>query len=687
MPGINIPGVSNKYNTTETVEKLMQIERVPLTREQKTLDTYKSQQDAWRDINRKMTSLRDSAKSLYSFENPFNNKLTTSSDEFAITASASRNASYDTFKVDVIQTASTDRFLTSELDKDTKVPAGTYTYRVNDKTVSLRWKGGSLTDFSEALNRRGNDLIKSRVIGASKGKKTLSIESLKTGEENRLSFEDDAKTFAETSGMIIKVKPKTTEFATSKKELQVPAKSLENITEQKGLPSVSNREISISNEKINVPPRSGFSVKIPEDALKNKENHIQFTITRKQVEDITEELNKIPEKPELPDAGNASFKDITIYNSPFSLNIQDEQLVPKEKIDSVQTNDILYIIMKDGSEKLIETPDILTKENTTIDLKLQDFSSISAITIQNRNTGYHFEISKMKSFNPKENLGFTPQHPISTAQDAIIKYEGITIKRPSNEIDDVIPEVTLNIHEKTEKTATLSVKPDVESAKDALITFVGNYNQAVTQINILSQTKPEIVEEITYLSEEEKESEMKKLGMFTSDSSLTSLKSSLQNTVLSKYNFSDSAQITMLSQIGIATNASNYSGYTPGKLRGYLEIDEKKLDETLEKHLDDIKNLFGYDSDGDLIIDSGIASKLDKQLTAYVQSGGIFSMKISSLDSKIKSSEQKISRLEIQLSEKEQDLKSKYGQMEGALNSLENQQNTINNFTNQQNKR
>ena len=687
MPGINIPGVSNKYNTTETVEKLMQIERVPLTREQKTLDTYKSQQDAWRDINRKMTSLRDSAKSLYSFENPFNNKLTTSSDEFAITASASRNASYDTFKVDVIQTASTDRFLTSELDKDTKVPAGTYTYRVNDKTVSLRWKGGSLTDFSEALNRRGNDLIKSRVIGASKGKKTLSIESLKTGEENRLSFEDDAKTFAETSGMIIKVKPKTTEFATSKKELQVPAKSLENITEQKGLPSVSNREISISNEKINIPPRSGFSVKIPEDALKNKENHIQFTITRKQVEDITEELNKIPEKPELPDAGNASFKDVTIYNSPFSLNIQDEQLVPKEKIDSVQTNDILYIIMKDGSEKLIETPDILTKENTTIDLKLQDFSSISAITIRNRNTGYHFEISKMKSFNLKENLGFTPQHPISTAQDAIIKYEGITIKRPSNEIDDVIPEVTLNIHEKTEKTATLSVKPDVESAKDALITFVGNYNQAITQINILSQTKPEIVEEITYLSEEEKESEMKKLGMFTSDSSLTSLKSSLQNTVLSKYNFSDSAQITMLSQIGIATNASNYSGYTPGKLRGYLEIDEKKLDETLEKHLDDIKNLFGYDSDGDLIIDSGIASKLDKQLTAYVQSGGIFSMKISSLDSKIKSSEQKISRLEIQLSEKEQDLKSKYGQMEGALNSLENQQNTINNFTNQQNKR
>ena len=79
MAGINIPGVTDQYNTTETVEKLMQIERIPLNREQKTLEAYKNQQDAWRSVNRKVTSLRDSVKSLYSFENPFNNKITSSS--------------------------------------------------------------------------------------------------------------------------------------------------------------------------------------------------------------------------------------------------------------------------------------------------------------------------------------------------------------------------------------------------------------------------------------------------------------------------------------------------------------------------------------------------------------------------------------------------------------------------------
>ena len=73
MAGLNIPGVTDKYNTSATVEKLMQIERIPLTREQNQLDEYKAQKDAWREINTSLTSLRDTTKSLYSFENPFNN--------------------------------------------------------------------------------------------------------------------------------------------------------------------------------------------------------------------------------------------------------------------------------------------------------------------------------------------------------------------------------------------------------------------------------------------------------------------------------------------------------------------------------------------------------------------------------------------------------------------------------------
>lgn len=679
MAGINIPGVTNQYNTNETVEKLMQIERIPLTREQKTLDSYKAQQDAWRSVNRKMTELRDSVKTLYSFDNPFNNKITSSTEEYAITADATRKASYESFKVDVIQPATADRFLTSELDSDTKVPAGTYTYKINDKSITMRWKGGSLQDFSNALNRRGGELLKTRVIGASKGKKTLSIESQKTGSENILTFEDDAKTFAESSGMIIRVKPKTIEFGTNRNDYR----NIQPETpEQERLPQISAANLKISGENVVVPPRGGYALSIPETVLGTPGTHIQFAIKKQDATDITVALNKQESKPVFPDSGTATFKDVTIRNAPIDASLPPEPEKKIKPLDPISTSDVLFVKMKDGSEKHISTPGLLSGEETKIDISLDDYKNIDSLVIKNRNTGISLSVTSVSALNPSENRGFVPQHAISSADDAIIKYEGITIRRPTNTIDDVVPEVTLNVFDKTEKTATIAVKPDVESAKEALITFVGKYNQSLAEINILSQNKPEIVEELDYLSSDEKKEKQEKLGMFSTDSSLTSLKSALQTAASANYKFDEDAKITMLSQIGIATNATNYSGYTPSKLRGYLEIDEKKLDSELEKHLDDVRNMFGYDSDGDLIIDSGIGYKLDKQLTAYVQSGGVFAMKTSSLDARIKSSEQKIARLETQMDDKEAELRTKYGQMEGALNSLESQQNTIKNFSN-----
>ena len=172
--------------------------------------------------------------------------------------------------------------------------------------------------------------------------------------------------------------------------------------------------------------------------------------------------------------------------------------------------------------------------------------------------------------------------------------------------------------------------------------------------------------------------------MFSTDYSLTSIKSNLQSIVSAGYKFSDDAEVNMLSQIGIGTNQSGFSGsYSQSKLRGYLEIDEKKLDSALENHLDDIKSIFGFDSDGDMIVDSGVAYKLDKQISAYTTTGGIFAMKTLTLDSKIKTSEQRITKLESQMDDKEASLKKKYSQMESSLNSLESQQSTISNFTKQ----
>ena len=684
MAGINIPGVSDKYKTNDLVEALMKAERVPLTREQESLDKYKDQQSAWRDVNQKLSSLRDSVKSLYSFDNPFNNKLSTSSEESAITATADRSAEYGSFKVDVIKPASADRFLSEELSKDFTVPQGTYTFQVADKTVSFAWKGGKVSDFVTALNRRGTNIIKADVIGMNKGSKSLLIESLKTGIDNRLEFKDDALTFAKQVHLISPSKPVTDKFGTQNSEIEEPAAAPVPVPEQAGMPDFSSKGVSANDSGITVPPRGGFTIKLPPQYQGSGDSRIEFTYTASKVPDVTVELNELLKRPDLPDA-SVEFSGVTVQND------QSETALPfpdfTEPLEPIEGDrSLVFARTADGTEQLIPEAQIEHNEETgkyKVTVDTGSYAGIDSLVIRNRNTGEQLSLSPMEAYSKKDSLGFAPDHAVSVADDAEIKYEGITIRRPSNTIDDVVPNVTLNVKDKTKETATITVSPDTQSAKDALITFIGKYNQAVAEINILSQDKPEIISELDYLTDDEQDAKQKRLGMFLSDFSLTNVKSQMQRIIAASYRPIDGAEITMLNQIGIATQASGGGGgYTPSRLRGYLEVDEKKLDSNLENNLDAIKDLFGYDSDGDLIIDSGIGYALDKQITAYVQTGGVIASKTRALDTQIKASESKIARLQTQLDNKEAELKMKYGQMESTLNSLESQKNSISNFSN-----
>ena len=164
MADINIPGISDKYKTNDLVNSLVEVEKIPLKREQDKLEAYKTEQSNWRRLNQYMSSLRESARSLYSYDNPFNERTASSSEERAITASPTRDANLESFRIDVIQTAASDRFLSKKIDKNQIIPEGTYKFTVGEKTITYRWKGGKISDFSTGLNKRGNGVIKSSFI-------------------------------------------------------------------------------------------------------------------------------------------------------------------------------------------------------------------------------------------------------------------------------------------------------------------------------------------------------------------------------------------------------------------------------------------------------------------------------------------------------------------------------------------
>ena len=681
---ISIPGVSNSYKTDELVEALMNAERIPLNREKENLETYKTQQTAWRVVNNKMSSLRESVRGLYSFDNPFNNKLADSSQEYAITASANRDAEDGSFQVEVISPATTDKFLSSNLDKNFQVPSGRYTFQVNDKSVDFKWKGGKLNEFVTALNKRNAGIIKATVIGVSSSEQALVIESLKTGEENRLEFKNAALDLATKIGMVHKTASEATSLPSNLSTLKSP--DTVDATPQRGMPAISKSNVKQTSAGFTIPPRGGIEIPITEEIRNDPNQVIQFTLSSSEVEDITEKLNADYSEPDQMISGGVTFKGITVTNNPIPTALDKIPDIEKIILVPIQDGNSVFVRNSDGSETPVDLSKFRTNDQgqKEISIPMKEYPDGQSIVIRNSSTGRELAVSNPTSSDESKNRGFIPDHPVSIAQDAILKYEGITVTRPSNDIDDLIPSVTLHLKDKTEKNATITIKTDTETAKDALITFVGKYNQVITEINVLSQNKPEIVAELDYLSEDEQDEFMEKLGMFMGDSTLTTSKQNIQRIISNNYPSQDEDAVTMLSQIGISTNSATGSrgGYNPSQMRGYLEVDEKKLDESLEADIVSIKNLFGYDEDGDLIIDSGIAYLLDKQLNEYTRAGGILATKTSALDTKIKASNQNISKLESKLDQKEAELKYKYGVMEGTLNRLEGQSNSLKNFSN-----
>ncbi len=648
MSDISIPGVTaSKYKTDQLIEGLMKVERIPRNREEEQLKTYKAQQSAWRDLNRLSTTLRDTAKNLFSFNNPFTEKNGESTNDRAVSVSATREAREQSFKLKINQVAAADSFLSSEIPRDGKVPPGSYSFAVGDKTLQFQWKGGTYQDFSDALNRRGTEMLRSSLIQVTPNTRALLIESLKTGEKHRLSFEDDAKTFALDVGLI------------KKDEANAIETSLSDVY----APPVSNSLVEFS------------STARAKDGLV-----LEYRISWETTEAGETEVSPGDSGPVIGTPPVLEWKGITIQNTPSETALT--QTAPPQP--KVPVTDPSVVSLRSSRGQAMPLPPPPEGElSSDVSINLSEFGDVNALVIHNRNTERSYKIENIIIKDPKASNGYVPVNPVSVAQDARFTYEGIQIVRSTNSIDDLIPGVTLTLQEPTENQETITIKPDTEVAKEAIISLVGGYNRLMAEINILTQLKPEIISEIQYFTEEERKSSEEKLGMMQGDTTLNGIKSSLQRITSGSYPAIEGSALRLLSDLGISTKSNAGGGVDSARLRGYLEIDEKKLDEALKNRMPEIKSLFGLDTDGDLIIDAGVAFSIDSQLTPYVQTGGIFSTRTNGLASRITNSEKKITQLDKQLEDKEDELRNKYGKMEGTLNNLQNQSNSISNFNKQ----
>ena len=674
MSDLSIPGVgSSKYQTDKLIEGLMKLERVPRDKAAERLKEYEKQKSVWLDLNRRFTSLRDDAKSLYSFKNPFTSRVAKSSDEAVLTASATREALEQTRSVLVKRAAAADRFLSSDLPKDYKVPAGTYAFSVGDKSLELRYAGGSLQDFAEALTRKGRDVLKASVVAVTPKTQALVFESLRTGAENRLSFAGEAEKLALETGVIERARSGAFDLDPGKPaawERPLDARLVAARTEPEG------PILAVS---------TGGEAKLPFPAAAKTQGLVLELSYRLVPLEAGAEPPSPPPGPSLPPVGQASYEELTIQGAPSASPLPPWS--PPPVPPRVEDRGMAFLLGPGGSSKPL--PALEDSAGTAV-LKVELGSLLpeaSALAFRSRDTTRRLEVVGAKVYDPAESGGYKPKRPVSTAQDAIVAVDGIEVTRTKNDIDDLVPGVTLNLKAAGEKPVRLDVAPDREAAKEAVIAFVGNYNRLMADINILSRPDERLISEISYFTEEEKKTAKDRLGLFQGDSTLGLLRTSLQRTMMEPYETAAGAELALLSQVGVATDArrpGGGAGFDAARMRGYLEIEEDLLDKALAERFDAVKQLFGNDTDGDLIADSGAAFRLDNLLKPYVETGGILSLKTGTLDRQIASEKKSIESLDKQLVAKEDELKRKYGMMEGSLNRMESSSSAIDNFTQQQ---
>jgi flagellar hook-associated protein 2 len=753
LADIYVPGVRSRFDTEKIIEGLMQVERIPRNRVEENVTALESQKTYWQDLGRRMSAMRESARNLYSFQNPFNERLAVSDNPSVLTASANREASETEHFFTVKQTAEADRFMSLPLDSAYKVPAGEYRFTAGESEVAFTFRGGSVVEFTDMLNRRGSGKVQGRVVNVDRNAKALLIESVKTGADARLGFGGDALTLALDLGILVKddapvtrPKPERSSIPPVQPAAETqsapplvppqttPPETVPPVTAQPAPPQPPPEPVTIYIKPISSRGNTGASDLATEQLQGNASTASPMSV-----------LN-IPLNDGIPVTRSMMLKFETEITAPLtSRHVINSLMLDEEEtaVHNAQNRNVLSLVFNDGTTAAL--PEISGEPGYHAQqyalASIAGDKTISFIRIDNTNISREVSLRNIQLFDPtpvipeaaepalaqaepeeeppvventsaaedlaagtaeadeepaaeiaetdeepaldtgSPNPGYRPRLAVSTARDAVITMDGIEVTRPVNNIDDLLPGVTLTARASSEQPVRLGIEPDHETVKDSVISLVGNYNRLMAELNVVSRMDPAVIDELTYLSDTEREELRKKLGVFSGDTGISQIRASLQSIFTTPYRLNDGRTV-LLSEFGIGTDVQRQGSYDRSRLRGYMQIDEKTLDTAISARLTDLQALFGLDTDGDLIIDSGLAFNLDRIARPYVETGGIIALKTSSLDRNIGNGRQRIESIDRQLAVKEQTLRSQYGQMESAYNQMERMSSALENFGN-----
>lgn len=255
--------------------------------------------------------------------------------------------------------------------------------------------------------------------------------------------------------------------------------------------------------------------------------------------------------------------------------------------------------------------------------------------------------------------GFIDATAEQAAQDAIIEVLGFEVRRPSNQIDDALDGVTLNLRGLSADVpdplgdpvdfsgvgvTEIEVNTDVEGVAEKLESFAKAYNDVRDFISEHSAFDAENVE----------------AGPFAGDSTIRFVDGLIQNQLVQGFEFTDGGTFQSLAEIGVSLDT-----------QGRLSVDRAKLEEALVSDVQSVKRVLGGDVAED---EDGVATALARALEPLTRSGdGLLATRIDGFDDRIESLDTRMDQLARFLEQREESLIRRFTSLETLMSQLQSQ--------------
>lgn len=234
----------------------------------------------------------------------------------------------------------------------------------------------------------------------------------------------------------------------------------------------------------------------------------------------------------------------------------------------------------------------------------------------------------------------TPANQVATASDAVLKVNGVEIRRTTNSVTDAITGVTLDLKAAaTGQLTRVTVTTDITKTAEKVKGFVDAYNAVVdfianqSVVDDKGNTKAPLFGDVT----------------------LRSVKSSLRGILGGSVDTGNPAY-ALLAQVGVTAERD-----------GKLTLDTAKLETAIGNDEDAVERLFADAS-------RGIAVRIKDQVETFTDSvDGLFKARNEGFDRQIKDFDTRIANAERRIEAYEQQLKSRFAAMEALVGRLQGQ--------------